>query len=486
MDIPSKSDLVKIHDYLWEIPQGFRDDMRVPARIYASEQMLDELFKDRSLWQLVNLTTLPGIYKYALVMPDVHEGYGAPIGGVFAIKTQEGEGIISPGAVGYDVNCGIRLLRSNLTFSEAKDKIPQLTQAIYKEVPSGVGEGGWLKLHNTELDKVLETGVEYMLKNDWATESDKEFCESNGKLENARAETVSDKAKSRGRDQLGTIGAGNHFVEIQRVDEIFDEQAAQTLGLFKGQITISIHCGSRGLGHQVATDYIRIMDNHLDEYGIKLVDRELACAPLNSVQGKNYFSAMSAAANFAWANRQLITYEVRKAWGSVFGREPSAVGSELELVYDLAHNICKKEFYDGVELLVHRKGATRAFPIGNKEIPEIYAKTCGQPVLIPGSMGTASYVLVGTEQAMSESFGSNPHGAGRTMSRTKAKNIINGKELQQELGRKGIFIQAGSFSGLAEEAPQAYKDIELVVNVVHQAGIAQKVARLKPVGVMKG
>ncbi len=474
----SKNNLNKLSDYLWEIPLGFDPKMKVPARIYSSESMLEMLFQDRSLIQLINLTTLNGIYKYALALPDIHEGYGAPIGGVFASKIEE-DGIISPGAIGFDINCGVRLLGSNLLESEIKEKIPKLTKEIYKEVPSGVGTGGYLNLSFNDLDKILENGIDFMLENGLANNQDKEFCESSGKLL-ADSKSVSQKAKKRGKGQLGTIGAGNHFVEIQKVAEIFDEQLAKELNLFKNQVVIMIHCGSRGLGHQVATDYISMMLKHLDDYQIKLIDQQLACAPFNSSLGQNYFKAMNASANFAWANRQLITMEIRKAWQNVFGKN-----QELSLVYDVAHNIGKIETYDNLKLLVHRKGATRSFPKGSLEIPQKY-QNIGQPVLIPGSMGTSSYVLIGKEKAIQESFGSTCHGAGRTMSRTKAKKTIRGENLKKELANKGITVEAGSYSGLAEEAPSAYKNISEVIEVVIEGGLAQKVVKLIPLGVIKG
>ena len=474
----SKNNLNKLSDYLWEIPKSLDPKMKIPARIYSSESMLETLFQDQSLIQLINLTTLNGVYKYALALPDIHEGYGAPIGGVFASKIEE-DGIISPGAIGFDINCGVRLLGSNLLESEIKEKIPKLTKEIYKEVPSGVGTGGYLNLSFNDLDKILENGIDFMLENDLANKQDKEFCESSGKLL-ADSKAVSQKAKKRGKGQLGTIGAGNHFVEIQKVAEIFDEQLAKELNLFKNQIVVMIHCGSRGLGHQVATDYISMMLKHLDDYQIKLIDQQLACAPFNSSLGQNYFKAMNASANFAWANRQLITMEIRKAWQNVFGKN-----QELSLVYDVAHNIGKIETYDNLKLLIHRKGATRSFPKGSLEIPQKY-QNIGQPVLIPGSMGTSSYVLIGKEKAIQESFGSTCHGAGRTMSRTKAKKIIRGENLKKELNNKGITVEAGSYSGLAEEAPSAYKNISEVIEVVIEGGLAQKVVKLIPLGVIKG
>jgi tRNA-splicing ligase RtcB len=460
-----KSDLKKISDYVWEIPRGFREDMRVPGRIFASEKLLADILRDESLIQVVNVATLPGIEKWSLAMPDIHEGYGFPVGGVAAFGIKNG--IISPGGIGFDINCGVRLLRSNKNYAEIRDYLADLARVLYKEVPSGVGRGGRLKLRDNELDGVLEKGVEKMKELGYATNGDVEHCESGGWLEEASADKVSKLAKERGRDQLGTMGAGNHFVEVQRVEEIYDVNAAKQFGIFLNQITVMIHCGSRGLGHQVATDYIGGMLRVMPKYGITVPDRQLACAPFSSTEGGSYFAAMSAAANFAWANRQLITWEVRKAWKEIFKDN-----DELALLYDVAHNIAKVEEYFGRKLVVHRKGATRSFP--------------GQPVLIPGSMGTASYLLSGAEGSLVESFGSTCHGAGRTMSRTRAKKIVRGSELKQELERKGIHVVAGSMSGLAEEAPQAYKNVDEVVEVVHVAGLARKVARLKPVAVIKG
>ena len=471
----SKDNLTKIYDWLWEIPKNFRSDMRVPARVYASEKMLNEIFRDRSLEQLVNVATLPGIQKYAIAMPDIHEGYGFPIGGVAAFDIKEG--IISPGGIGYDINCGVRLLRSDKKYEEVKSYLEELGRAIYREVPSGVGRGGKLDLKGKEFDEVLKKGAPQMVEMEYGNAEDLEHLESRGQLQNAEPSLVSNTAKARGRDQLGTLGAGNHFVEVGVVENIFDEESAKKLGLFKDQITILIHTGSRGLGHQIATDYIRIMMNVMPKYKITLPDRELACAPFKSKEGQDYFHAMSCGANFAWANRQLITWEVRKAWEDVLG----SAGGRLDIIYDVAHNIAKIEEYpiemrnkkrEIEKLIIHRKGATRAFP--------------GQPVIIPGSMGTGSYLLIGQETAMEESFGSTCHGAGRRMSRTQAKRQIRGSELKQELQKRGIVINAGSLSGLAEEAPEAYKDVDEVVEVVHNAGIAKKVARLRPVAVVKG
>ena len=482
-----KENLKKIDEYIWEIPVGYRSNMRVPGRIYASEGILDDILDDESLEQVVNVATLPGIQKYSLAMPDIHEGYGAPVGSVFALDKEEG--VISPGSVGYDICCGIRVIRTGVSYEEIKDQVPRLTEELYKEVPSGVGRGGPLKLKRDELEDVLRYGVEKVVEWGYGEEDDLVHCESGGRLEEANISKVSDTAKRRGSDQIGTLGAGNHFVEVQRIDKIFDFRAAELLGLKENEVTIMIHCGSRGLGHQVATDYIKIMSSVLNKYGIELPDRQLACAPFNSPEGEAYFGAMAAAANFAWANRQLITHHVRRAWSKVFGGQMSNINSQLSLIYDVAHNIAKVEKYKingkEKELVVHRKGATRAFPPGHLETPELY-KEIGQPVLIPGSMGTSSFILVGQEGSMEKSFGSSCHGAGRVMSRTQAKKKVWGEDLKKNLEQKGISVQAGSMSSLAEEAPSAYKDVEDVVRVVHNLGLAKRVVRMKPMGVIKG
>jgi tRNA-splicing ligase RtcB len=462
----SKTSLKKVSEYIWEIPGSYRSDMRVPGRIFASEKLLEDILKDESLEQVVNVATMPGIEKWSLAMPDIHEGYGFCVGGVAAMNVKSG--VISPGGIGFDINCGVRLLASKKSYKEVKNYLADLVRVIYREVPSGVGRGGRLKLNDREFDEVLKKGVLRMKELGYAEDADLRNCESNGGLGESDPGKVSKVARDRGRDQLGTIGAGNHFVEVQRVDEIFDENAAQELGLQKEQVTVMIHCGSRGLGHQVATDYIKEMLRVMPKYGISVPDRQLACAPIDSPEGRNYFAAMSAAANFAWANRELISWEVRQAWQRVLGKD----GGGLVLIYDVAHNLAKFEEYFGAKVVVHRKGATRSFP--------------GQPVLIPGSMGTASYVLLGTEQSLEQSFGSTCHGAGRTMSRTRAKRMISGSDLKAKLEQEGIHIAAGSMSGLAEEAPQAYKDVDEVVDVVHKVGIAKKVLRLRPIAVVKG
>jgi tRNA-splicing ligase RtcB len=479
----TKDNLIKISPVLWEIPISFRADMRVPARIFATEQMLADVFSDKSLEQLVNTSTLQGVIGAALAMPDAHEGYGFPIGGVVATKFPDG--IISPGGIGYDINCGVRLLRSQLFFKDVKDKLEHLSLRLYHEIPAGVGSSGAHVLSEKELDKVLREGVKWALEKNFANQSDIFHIESGGKLETADPSLVSPEAKKRGHDQLGTLGSGNHFAEVDIVEELYDAKTAQAFGLSKDQIVILIHTGSRGLGHQIATDYIRLMLNIMCNYNIKLPDRELACVPFSSKEGQEYFKAMSAAANFAWANRQLITHQIRTVWNKEFGDSSGG----LSLVYDLAHNIAKIETHDingkKQKVIVHRKGATRAFGPEHPDLAPEY-RTLGQPVIIPGSMGTASYVLVGTSEGMKLSFGSSCHGAGRKLSRHAAKRTVHGKTLRQELYKSGIVIQCDSHAGLAEEAPLAYKNIDDVVDVVHQAGIARKVAKLKPVIVIKG
>jgi len=502
----TKNNLIKLSDYLFEIPKSFREDMRVPARIYISEKMLDDVFRDKSLEQLVNIATLPGIVEYALAMPDIHEGYGFPIGGIAAINLSEGA--ISPGGVGYDINCGVRVLTSEISYDEIKPHLNNLINEIFRQVPSGLGKGGGIKLGKKAMDNVLEKGVPEIIEKGFGAPEDIEVCEEKGSMKGAKSDYVSNRAKERGRDQLGTLGAGNHFLEIQKVDKIFNEEIAKIFGLFENQITIMIHCGSRGLGHQVCDDYVKIMQKNLEKYKIKIPDRELACAPINSPEGKKYFGAMSSAANFAWANRQVITYLVRKSWEKILGES----SKNLDLLYDVAHNIAKIEIHDpfpsspltegknplltppllggrkkGVELelCVQRKGATRAFGPGRKEIPKKYRRI-GQPVIIPGSMGTSSYILLGTEEAMKKTFGTVCHGAGRIISRKKAKKQISGSNLRKKLEKQGLIIRCKSDFGLAEEAPEVYKDIDNVVEVVHQVNLAKKVARLKPLGVIKG
>lgn len=478
----SKEAIKKVNDYIWKIPDSYRSDMRVPAIIFATEAMLDEILHDKSLEQLVNVATLPGIRKAAFVMPDAHEGYGFPIGGVAA--TSYPNGVISPGGIGYDINCGVRLLRSGLTFEDLQPYIEKLAIHLFREIPSGVGHAGSLKLGIKKLDEILNEGAHILIKEGYGDKIDTHYIESYGVLKNADPSAVSDHAKKRGHDQLGTIGAGNHFVEVDRVDEIFDEKISGLFGLEQNQIVILIHTGSRGLGHQVATDYIRLMNQAMTHYNIHVPDRELACAPLSSPEGTQYFNAMASAANFAWANRQMITYEIRRVWNNILGK----AGGRLSVLYDVAHNIAKIEEHTinkrKEKVIVHRKGATRAFPPRHKELVGEYQKT-GQPVIIPGSMGTASYVLAGTPKG-TEVFYSTCHGAGRKMSRHQAKREVLGKQLLLNLQQAGIRIETGSVADLSEEAPFAYKDIHDVVNVVEKVGLARKVARLKPIVVIKG
>lgn len=456
--------------------------MRVPARVYESEKMLEDSFRDESLEQLVNLATLPGIQKYSMGMPDIHEGYGSPIGGVFAIDAQEG--IISPGAIGYDINCGMRLLVSQLTADEIRPKLDAVATEIQKEVPSGLGRGRQLKFDIAEISKILEGGSKYLVEKGYGELDDIENCEEGGQMKGADASLVSDHAKRRGSDQAGTLGSGNHFLEIQRVSQIFDEEAAKAMKLFVNQVVIMVHTGSRGLGHQIATDYIGLMNRVMGKYNIHLPDRELACAPFNSEEGKRYFGALLCGLNFSWANRQMIAHFVRKAWEKVLGEK----GGKLYMVYDVAHNTAKLERHelDGAkkQLLVHRKGSTRAFPAGHPDIPEKY-RSVGQPVFIPGSMGTGSYVLAGVATGK-ETFYTTCHGAGRRLSRHAAIRELSAQEIVRDLESKGILVKCWSLRGIAEEAPEAYKDIDEVINVVHNSGISKKVARLVPLAVIKG
>jgi tRNA-splicing ligase RtcB len=483
----SKKDFIKINDWLWEIPKSFRKEMRVPARIYASEKMLENVFRDESIPQLIKGTTLPGIIKYGIVMPDCHEGYSVPIGFVGAVRTSDG--VISPGACGFDINCGMRLLKSEHTEKEIQPYLDKLATEIQSQVPSGLGRGREMKLEISQINRILEGGAPELLRQGYGEKEDIENCEATGKLDWADTSVVSDHAKKRGRDQVGTLGSGNHFIEVQRVEEIFDEKVAEAFGLFKDQVVIMIHTGSRGLGHQVCTDYLRTMIPAMQRYGIRVPDKDFACVPFNSPEGQRYFSAMAAAANYAWANRYMITHYIRKAWKKILGGK-----ERLELLYDVAHNIIKKEEYktDGscpssvqkTEVIIHRKGATRAFPPGHPELPEKY-QGVGQPVLIPGSMGTASYILVGTKEG-EEAFYTTAHGSGRSMSRHAAARATSGEEVMRKLKQKGIIVKYYSMRGIAEEAPLAYKDIEEIAEVVHNAGLSKKVARLIPLAVIKG
>ena len=477
--------LRKIDEYIWEIPK--EDKMNVPVRVYASEKLIQKMKEDKTLIQAKNVASLPYIQKWAVVMPDGHEGYGPPIGGVGAFELNDKAPII-PGFVGFDINCGVRLLRTNLSFKDIADKLNILVNEIFRNVPAGVGETGKISLSINELDKVLEYGVEWALEKGYAWEEDLKSIESYGRLDFADPKAVSNTAKARGREQLGTLGSGNHFLEIQVVDEIYDEEIAKAFGIYeKGQITVLIHTGSRGLGHQVASDYLRLFERKYKNILRQIPDRELIYAPYESEDAQNYLKAMASAANFAWTNRQLITYWVRKSFERVLRKNIDAIG--LEIVYDVAHNIAKFEEHniDGrkKKVIVYRKGATRAFPPGHKELWGKY-KEYGQPVIIPGSMGTASYLLVGQEKSMELSFGSSAHGAGRQMSRAKAKRQFSYSEVIRKLRERGIIVKSTTKTGVIEEVPEAYKDVDEVVKVTHKLGISKLVARFRPIAVIKG
>jgi len=471
------SDLRRVGEVVWELPASTRPDMRVPARVIADEQILDAIRGDLSLDQLANVATLPGIVDAAIAMPDIHQGYGFPVGGIAA--TLLPDGVVSPGGVGYDINCGVRLLALPLSEAELGGRREALVHEISRSVPAGAGKRGALDLGDAELDAVLRDGPVAV---PGTPPGDIERTESHGRLDGADPAAVSERARRRGHAQLGTMGSGNHFVELQMVDAVLDEAAARVFALAQGQVTILIHSGSRGLGHQVCTDHVRAMDVALSRYRIVLPDRQLACAPLSSPEGRQYLAAMCAAANFAWANRQEIANRVRVAIAHVLGKEAA---DRTRQVYDVAHNVAKTECHHGRDVCVHRKGATRAFAAGSTEIPKEY-RDVGQPVFVPGSMGTASFVLVGRPGAMELSFGTVCHGAGRRLSRTAARKRIGGHELRRQLGEQGIVVRSPSAKGLAEEAPFAYKDVDRVVGVVERAGLATRVARLTPLGVVKG
>jgi tRNA-splicing ligase RtcB (3'-phosphate/5'-hydroxy nucleic acid ligase) len=471
------SELRRIGEVSWELPVS--GAMRVPGRVFADAELIEAIGEDGSLDQLRNVATLPGVVDAVLAMPDVHQGYGFPVGGVAA--TALPDGVVSPGGVGFDVNCGVRLLAAPFTVGELGGRREALVHEISRAVPAGTGRGDGLLLSGPQLDGVLAAGPS-ALDGGLRTPEDLELTESGGRLEGADPSAVSARARERGRDQLGTLGSGNHFVEVERVEELHDRDAAGALGLNEGQVTVLIHSGSRGLGHQVCTDFVKRFDAAAGRYGIRLPDRQLSCAPASSEEGRAYLGAMAAAANFAWANRQLIAARVREAIAVTLG-EDAAVGTRQ--VYDVAHNVAKLERHGDRELCVHRKGATRAFPPGSSEVPSRY-RDAGQPVFIPGSMGTASYVLVGRPGAMEHSFGTVCHGAGRRLSRTAARKQIKGGELRRRLEEDGISVRCASNRGLAEEAPFAYKEVDKVVEIVERAGLAVRVARLRPIGVVKG
>jgi tRNA-splicing ligase RtcB (3'-phosphate/5'-hydroxy nucleic acid ligase) len=469
----------RIDDTLWEIPASARADMRVPARVFADLELLDAIRTDRSLEQLQNVATLPGIVEAALAMPDIHQGYGFPVGGIAA--TALPDGVVSPGGVGYDINCGVRLLAAPFSADDLGDRRERLVHEISRQVPVGAGRDGGLALKGRKLDDVLVHGPA-ALPEDLVADGDLEYTESGGQLAGADPAAVSARGRERGGGQLGTLGSGNHFLELQRVERVHEMAAADAFGIREGQVVVLIHSGSRGLGHQVCTDYVKRMDTAHRRYGIELPDRQLSCAPASSPEGREYLAAMAAAANFAWANRQAIAARVRAAIERVVSADAAAATRQ---VYDVAHNVAKVERYAGREVCVHRKGATRAFPPGSEEIPLDY-REAGQPVFIPGSMGTASYVLAGRPGAMERSFGTVCHGAGRRLSRTASRKQVHGHELRRELEERGIAVRAPSARGLAEEAPLAYKDVDRVVEVVERAGLAARVARLRPIGVIKG
>jgi tRNA-splicing ligase RtcB len=475
----------KVGKMEYRIEQDSSRGMRVPVTIYADENLLEKMMTDRTINQAINVSTLPGIQLHSVVLPDGHEGYGFPVGGVAAMDAKEG--MISPGGVGYDINCGVRLIRTNLKEENVRPRLKDIVTDLFNSIPSGVGSKGAIRLNHSQLDEVLVKGMKWAIDNGYGTKEDIQVCEENGQMQNANPNKVSDKARKRGAPQLGSLGSGNHFLEIQRVEEIHDENAAKRMGIEKGNVTVLIHCGSRGLGHQICSDYLRISEQALKKYNISLPDRELACVPNTSEEGESYRVAMFAALNFAWSNRQMITHWTRKSFERVFKQTESDL--EMKLVYDVAHNIAKVEKHkiDGKEkpVVVHRKGATRAFPANMEQVPEKY-RDLGQPVFIPGSMGTASWILLGKPNSMNLTFGSTAHGAGRMMSRSRAKKDFTESQVKKTLSDKGIFIKSLTRDGVVEETPQAYKDVDAVVNVSHELGIATKVAKLLPIGVIKG
>jgi tRNA-splicing ligase RtcB len=477
--------IVKIDNFRWRINKDFQPGMRVPGIIYSDDDLIRSALDDNAFRQVANVATLPGIQKASLAMPDIHWGYGFPIGGVAAIDVHSG--VVSPGGVGYDINCGVRLLRSDLEADEVKPYIEELIDRIFADVPCGLGSRGKIFVEGKNLDRVLIKGAKWAVDKGFGWNEDVEYCEENGEMPDADPQFISAKARKRGNDEIGTLGSGNHFLEIQRVESVFDTELADVYGIFPGQLCAMIHCGSRGFGHQVCDDYAKAFVGKMAGYEISVPDKQLACAPIESPDGKQYISAMACAANYAWANRQAITHLLRCSFEQIFGKGAEKLG--LRLVYDVAHNIAKYEKHsvDGKEkrLLVHRKGATRAFGPGRPELPQAYRKH-GQPVIIPGDMGTASFLLTGTENAMHETFGSTCHGAGRVLSRNAAIKEFKGRRIHQELLERGVYARWEGRETMLEEAPDAYKNIDKVIDVVVGAGIAKKVARLVPMGVVKG
>ena len=477
----------KISDFIFKIEKDSTKGMNVPVTIYATDNLISKMVSDRTIDQAANVSTLPGVTKNVVVLPDGHEGYGFPVGGVAALDLEEG--VISPGGVGYDINCGVRLLSTSLSEKDVKPNIKDLVNELFRSIPSGVGSQGSVKLTESNLNELLIEGVKWAVEKGYGWKQDAEVCEEGGRMIGADPQSVSNIARKRGSPQLGSLGSGNHFLEVQKVNRIYDEKAAKAMGITQeGQLTVLIHCGSRGLGHQICSDYLRISEIALRNRGMKLVDRELACVPNNSVEGEDYRKAMYCALNFAWSNRQLITHWTRKTFEKVF--QMSEQQLDMKLVYDVAHNIAKVERHkvegEGMrDLVIHRKGATRAFPAGMNELPSKYYNI-GQPVIIPGSMGTASWILLGNKKSLDLSFGSTAHGAGRTMSRSAAKRTYSVENVKNRLESNGIYVKALTRDGVVEETPDAYKDVDEVANVSHSLGIATKVVRLIPIGVIKG
>jgi tRNA-splicing ligase RtcB len=478
--------LEQVNECCWRIPKSYKEGMRVDGLIYTDERLLEQIKKDQAPDQVANVAFLPGIQYASLAMPDIHWGYGFCIGGVCATDPDEG-GVISPGGVGYDINCGVRLARSNLFYRDVKPHLRTLVDELFRQVPTGVGKSGRFTFKGKELRQLLGEGSSYLVQHGLATQGDIDHTEASGHLDGADPDAVSDRAQTRGADQCGTLGSGNHFLEVQVVDHVFDEEAASVMGLEKDMICVMIHSGSRGLGYQVCDDALAMLRKAPEKYGIALPDRQLACAPVDSPEGQRYIAAMRAAANFAWCNRQLLMQQARDVFAKVFGRSWQEL--KMNLVYDVCHNIAKFEEHTvggkRKRVWVHRKGATRAFPPNHPEIPSAYRKI-GQPVIIPGDMGRASWVLVGQQGSMDQTFGTTCHGAGRAMSRTAAIKEAAGRRIDKELEARGIIARAQSHKGLAEEQPKAYKNVDEVVEVVHRAGLSRKVARMRPIGVIKG
>jgi tRNA-splicing ligase RtcB len=477
--------LIKMDGNRWKIPQDFMPGMRTDAVIFANDTMISQIREDNAPQQAANVACLPGIVGTSMAMPDIHWGYGFPIGGVAAVDANEGS--ISPGGIGFDINCGVRLIKTDLSLEDLGGNVKTLVDELYRNVPSGLGSKGLTRIGPKEIEEILQNGSRWAVENGFGWEKDLDVTEENGTMASADPSKVSDKARKRGLPQLGSLGSGNHFLEVDVVDQIFDERAADTFGLKKGAITVTVHCGSRGCGHQIATDYLQEMETYIKDHKVELPDMQLACAPLNSRPGEDYFGAMSCGANYAWTNRQMITHWIRESFENVM--KDSAENMGIDVVYDVAHNIAKMERHDvdgqDMDLLVHRKGSTRAFCAGRSEVTLKY-RDVGQPVIIPGDMSTGTYVLVGLKGSMKETFGSSCHGAGRRMSRKTAVETISIGDIRDDMNQRGIYLRNGSDEGLIEEAPRAYKDVDQVVSVVCDTGLTGKVARLRPIGVVKG